>query len=136
MATNNLTPKQDMVVRDFYTKVLSQEDLFPEDPVSRMQAIGLCRRLLGYVVVEGKHVSRELAHTLSRKLGQKTECVDEWATDAGRAMAALYDARPSIRASRREAKYEKDTDTDTSEADSGVKAKGPSIWKALLSKDV
>lgn len=126
---DTLTPKEDKAIRDFYTRVLSREDLFPSDPVNRLQAIALCRRLLGYVVVDGKHISKEVAATLTHKLGETVECEDEWDADAKRNMAALYELEVKDEKAKNKSTRARKTNRSKS-------AKSTKVRKALLPEDV
>jgi len=125
MSINKLTPAQDMATRNFYTKVLDDETLFPEDPVNRIHAIGICRRLLNYVVVDGKHVDPDKVPP--KKLHQTVEIEDEWMADALRAQAALYDV---------EVTDEKNKAPNTRKANSSKSAKSAKVRKAVLPEDV
>lgn len=118
MADNNMTPEQDLITRDFYTKVLSDESLFTGDPVGRRQSLGLCRRLLGYMIVGGVHVSPEVASGVVVKLGETPDVQDEWADDT------------------RRAQDEANQSEGTNEADSSVEAESAEVREAVLSEDV
>jgi len=118
MATNNMKLNQDVITRAFYTEVLSDDDLFIGDPVGRKQAVALCRRLLNYVVVEGKHVSAESASKLKYQLGEAVDIEDEFESDTRRSNDAA------------------NKDTNTRKTNRSKSSKNTKVRKAVLSEDV
>ena len=116
MSKNSLTPAQDVITRDFYQDVLCDPSLLVDNPVARRNAIRLCLTLLGYIVVDGKHVDPDKLG--GYKLGGTIECVDEWEDDTRRAHDALSKTK------------------DTSEADSSVEAEDTEVREAVLPEDV
>ena len=77
MAKNNLTLEQDYATRVFYTLVVGDESLFPSDPVGRRDVASHCRRLLGYGLIDGKHVGLDRLEGATYKFGQKPDYEDE-----------------------------------------------------------
>lgn len=121
MAKNNLTPEQDLIVREFYEKVvLPDPGLFVNANLTQRQALHLCLNLLGYVVVQGKHISVDKWKATSYKFGGSTESVyvDEYDTDKEAAHEAA------------------NKDTPRPETDSGKPSESPSVRQTIFRKDV
>lgn len=116
MATNGLTPEQDLLTRAFYTEVLSDETLLLDNPVVRGKGFALCRLLLNYDVIDGCHVAADVQRT--HKFGVPIEVVDEWADDTRRA----HDAA--------------NKDTSTRKAGRRKSTKSTPVRKAVLPEDV
>lgn len=118
MAKNNMTAQQDLMTREFMVHVLSDDLLFPGDPVGQGKAQQMCRRLLGYVIIDGKHVSYEVAKAAQYKFGKRPVVEDEWADDTRRVVDEVN-------------KYK-----DSLEAGSSEPSEDTEVREAVLSEDV
>lgn len=126
MASNNLTPEQDLLTREFYTQVAMKNDLFPSDPVGQRNLMACLIRLLGYVVVDNKFVDPAKVKNLKRSIGSPSNVVDEWHTDTQKLIEALE-----------EKEFNEATNSNSSnKADSGESSKDSEIREAVLREDV
>lgn len=116
MATNNLTPTDDLLVREFYTKILGNADLFTGRDVGRKQALRLCLDLLNYTIVDGKFIARD--RQISYPFGRRPEVECEWEEDT------------------RRAQDEANQGNSTGEADSSEPTESAEVREAVLSEDV
>lgn len=143
MATNRLTPEQDLIVRQFYTAVVQDQALWAGLNVSPRVAAGACLELLGYIVRDGKFISPSALE--STTYGQQQELKCEWEADTKAAEAAIgpSDDEKKISALYQRVKAleaelnEKDSDdTGTDEADSSEPSEDSEVREAVLSEDV
>jgi hypothetical protein len=116
----NLTPKQNILVRQFYSDIIGNDSLFTGDLQRyRGYAARLCTDLLGYVLVDGKFIY--LSDVKPTTYGQKNVYEDRWESDYKDVL---------------EAANETDSNTDTDEADNSVEAESAEVREAVLPEDV
>lgn len=82
MASNNLTPQQDLLIRKFYERIATNDQLFAQDPVGQRNLKVLIMRLLGYDKPTTK--TYRFGETPSRDISA------EWEADRERAKEAAY----------------------------------------------
>lgn len=113
MAKNNLTPEQDLLTREFFQRVASDESLFPDDPVGRRNMLACIVRLLGYTGTTNKTV----------RFGQTSvsDITEEWAADEARAREALNEASNGA---------------DSDEANSGESPESSEVRETVLREDL
>ena len=114
MAKNNLSPEQDVLTREFYVKVATDDSLFPSNPAQARQLRAVIISLLGYAIVQGKFVSPEKVN--SRSYFSQADYEDEWMIDYKAALAALEGADEAT-----------ENDTSEDEADSGESTEGSEV---------
>ena len=116
----SMSNRQEMVTRDFISEVLSDSSLFNGDAAAmRKSATLCCLELLGYVVYDGKFVSKDKLKPAPYGSKQEVEC--QWEADTAACMEAANEANSS---------------TGTNKTNNRKSAKGSSLRKAVLSKDV
>lgn len=113
MATNNLTPKNDLLAREFYDKVASDESLFPDTPAKQRQLKAILMQVLGY------GTPTVTTYTFGQPMGNDIR--EEWIADTIRAQEALNDTTNN--------KTTSTSDTSQSTTDSEVR-------EAVLREDV
>lgn len=136
MATNDLTPLQDVLTREFLLEVVLKENILANNPATKKRLIRVIYDLLNYQrLADGRFVSKDkkVTHLLGQPPSVK-DFPDEWAYDYDNALMKLgqgerRDLKEKVQ--RPPADY-----NDTYEADSSEPTKNPSLWKTLFSKDV
>lgn len=71
LTPNALTPEQDLLVRDFYQKIVAEEGLWPQNAKTRQMVGSALLQLLGYAVSAGNIVP--IGTTVTFKYGQKPD---------------------------------------------------------------
>lgn len=118
MAANDLKPMQDLIVREFFLKIATQEDVLPDAAASLRQLRAICLKMLNYSwLPNGAFI--EAGTNISLPFGSTDYSAfpDEWEADARRAHEAV-----TTKAYVKTSASSKSTDTP--------------VWKAILSKDV
>jgi hypothetical protein len=122
MAKNNLTPEQDIITREFFNIVASNEDLFPQNPAMQRQLCAvIISHLLNYEVVGGKFIESGTRPARSLYNNEALDVACEWRRDHKKALEAINGPN---------------NDTSTDEADSSEPASRPTLRQTLLRKDV
>lgn len=118
MASNNLTPEQDLITRRYFTEVLG--NVKTDDPVGARRSNAYCLKLLGYTLVQGKFIGEDKLEGLTYGLGGNIGVNCEWDDDT--------------RKVENEVKSNKGFNKD--EANSSKPTKDTALWKAVFSKDL
>ena len=117
MATNNLTPEQDLLTRDFFT-MLNKTEYLKNHPSQRRQLNAILLGALNYQVLpNGAFVSKDTNVTVVYGSGNYDAYPDEWEADTRRSYEAVHPK-------------------DTSKASTSGKSKNTKVRKAVLPKDV
>lgn len=119
MATNNLTPEQDLLTREFFQKVSNDPALFPSDPVGQRNMNQCILRILNYVYIEGAYITP--GKVIKRSFSETAHAECEWEADTNRAMEAIDEANNS---------------KSTNQADSSESATDTEVREAVLREDV
>ena len=119
MATNNMTPEQDLLTREFFRQIVQNNSLFPTDPASQRAMAGAVLQLLNYDYVGGAYVQK--GEQRSRPFSGQQDLICEWAADEQRSMEALNETNQG---------------TSTPEAYSGEQATDTEVRQAVLREDV
>jgi hypothetical protein len=149
MATNKLTPEQDILTRRFYLEVAQTEGLFPDAPIQQKRLCALLMDMLNYqrlgngnFVTKGTPISVPFGNSMPSGLDAYP---DEWVEDYQRAVDALTaegeedvlevtaetpEAPASI-----EDQFAFDAN-DTSEASTSESSESTEVREAVLSEDV
>jgi len=119
MATNNMTPEQDLIAREFFQKVANDPALFASDKVGQRRMNSVILQLLNYDYVAGAFVTRGMA--LTSPIGGQPDVTCEWEADNRRAWEAVHG---------------KDNDTSDDQADSSESATDTEVRETVLREDV
>jgi len=119
MATNNMTPEQDLLTREFFRQIVQNNSLFPTDPAGQRAMASAVLQLLNYDYVGGAFVTKGTKRTRPFSGQHELEC--EWIADLEKATEQLNEAYKS---------------TSTPEADSSEQATDTEVRQAVLREDV
>lgn len=119
MATNGLTPEQDLLVREFYVNIATKaEGLLPNAPAYGRQLRAICLLLLNYDQLRsGAFITK--GQTISVAFGSTDYSAykDEWQDDYDRAVRAIAEGVVD----------ETNNDQDTSEAGASEPSKDTEV---------
>ena len=118
MAKNNMTPEQDIITREFFTAVVQDTNLFPQNPAMQRSLYSYVLHLLNYDLIDGAYV--EKGKTTSRRYGEAATVTCEWNADTRRAQEALNE----------------DSGSGEDEADSSKSSTDTEVREAVLREDV
>lgn len=129
MAKHAMTPKQDLLVREFYVEVaMSAEDIMPGQPGYARQLRAICMSLLNYdQLAGGAFVTKGTQVTVAYGTDadySKYPC--EWEADYDAAVAAIAVGDGDVPSNS----------TDTSEASTSKPSTYSKVREALFPKDV
>jgi len=93
MASNQMTPEQDVLTREFLQQVVFDRGLMTRAGVSGRTLQGACLELLNYVIIDGKYVDKALVK--NRPFYGQLELDCEWEQDTRRSMEALDESNSS-----------------------------------------
>jgi hypothetical protein len=136
MAKNNLTPEQDLLVREFFVEVAEKfESLQPDAGAYGRQLRAICLLLLNYdQLPNGSFVTK--GTPIAREYGTRDydDYPDEWQADFAAAVAKVATLEGRV-------EYEEEQNNeveaeDTSETSTSEPSENTSVWKTILSKDV
>lgn len=82
----NLDLNDELLVRDFFERIASRDDLFPGQPVQARQLRAACLGLLGYTVVQGTIVRKNNVEAYT--YGEAPKAKDDWQRDTAAAREA------------------------------------------------
>jgi hypothetical protein len=124
MAKNNLTPEQDIAVREFFAKVAIVTDILPGNPADMVTVRNVCMSLLNYTITpDGRFIAKDSKRSF--KYGTKVEEVGgpcEWEAD--------------YRKAQRESTDEVIASVNPVKASTGKSSAYSKIRQALFSKDL
>lgn len=128
MAKNNLTPLQDLLVREFYVDVaVEAEKLLPGAPAFARQLRSICLLLLNYDQIgSGVFVTKGTEIKVPYGSSDFTAYPDEWAVDFDTALTAISIGEGN----------ETSDDTDKGEASTSEPSEDSTVREAVLPKDV
>jgi hypothetical protein len=147
MATNKLTPEQDILTRRFYLEVAQTEGLFPDAPIQQKRLCALLMDMLNYqrlgngnFVTKGTPISVPFGNSMPSGLDAYP---DEWVEDYQRAVDALTaeGERDALEVTTEAIESAEDeglavNDNDTSEASTSESSESTEVREAVLSEDV
>lgn len=127
MATNDLTPEQDLLVRRFYKEIaIRLEQMLPSTPVSGRTTRRTCLDLLNYDIIgSGAYIKKGSQITIEYGSQDYSKYPDEWPADEARALKAIE-----------EAGNETSDDPNTSEASPSESTESTEVRKTLLREDL
>ena len=128
MATNNLTPEQDLLVREFYVEIgMKADDLFAAAPTSARNLRSLLLELLNYdQIANGAYITKGTVVKMEFGTKDLSAYPDEWAADYDRSVAAIALGETD----------EADSVEDDVEASTGSPSSNTSLRETLFPKDV
>ena len=101
MAQNNLTPQQDLVTREFYTTVASDDGLLPSAAAHARQLRAICLALLNYIQLpNGAFIQADTKVQIGFGSNDYSAYPNEWEADERRSNEAIMresDTAPSTR---------------------------------------
>jgi len=128
MAKNVLTPRQDLLTREFYVEVAERvEHMLPDSPAYGRQLRAILLLLLNYDRIKsGAFIEKGQSVQIEFGSNDYSAYPDEWAADYDAAVAAIAIGEGN----------EEDYGTDTSEASASEQAEDSALREAVLSEDV
>jgi len=131
MANKELSHSEFLTTVEFYWALRNMSDkVFAGQNVDKRQAMSAILSMLGYVLIDGKHVDKEVYAKSHYRFGGRPELVDTLEAD--------YDAAVIARAGSSKETPDEVTDDDTRgpETDSSEPTKSSALRKALFREDV
>jgi hypothetical protein len=124
MATNNLTPEQDILARRFFLEVAQEPGLVPNSPPLEQQLRAILLAILNYQQLpNGNFVKRGTEIILPFGSSDYSAYPCEWAADYQRAVAGIEDSFAIY-------------SDDNGEASTGVETPSTEVREAILPEDV
>lgn len=112
MKNNDLTAKQDLIVREFWEVIaVNANDLMPNTPAFARQLRAICLLLMNYDVVGGHFIKK--GQVITRPFGQKVdlnEFVCQWESDRELARAAMEINNSTLRVEASTSESTEDTE--------------------------
>lgn len=127
MASNTLTPEEDLLTREFYATIAAHGDrLFPGSPASARQLRAIILLLLNYdQLPNGAFVTRGTNIDVPFGSNDYSKYKDEWMEDLGKTLAAVEILKNEAR-----------KDINTSKASASESSEDTEVGETILREDV